>query len=100
MDAKTALAELGLSDGEIKVYLSLLKLGTVPVSRIKEDTGLHRTTIYDFVEKLLQKGLVSYVVRGNVKVYRAADPGKLKDFLGEKQSALEQVLPALHEIAG
>lgn len=99
MDAKTVLADLGLSEGEIAVYLSLLKLGPVAVSKIKEDSGLHRTTIYDFVEKLLQKGLVSYVVRSNVKIYSAADPSKLKDFLGEKQNALEQVLPTLHSLA-
>src|SRR3989344_6309494 len=95
MDAKTALAELGLSDGEIRVYLSLLKLGSVPVSRIKEDTGLHRTTIYDFLEKLLQKGLIGSVVQHGVKYYNAAEPIKLQEYLREKQDALTQVLPEL-----
>lgn len=99
MDVKNVLAELGLSEGEIKVYLSLLKLGSVPVSRVKEDSELHRTTIYDFIEKLLNKGLVNYVVRNNVKYYNAAHPNKLLEFLKEKQDHVNQVLPELIEIS-
>lgn len=98
MDVKTVLSELGLSDGEIKVYLALLKLGSSPVSHIKEESGLHRTTIYDFVEKLLNKGLISYVVRNNVKYYNAANPNKLVDYLKEKHDNLSKVLPELVDL--
>jgi len=93
------LNELGLSEGEIKVYLALLKLGSIPVSKIKEETNLHRTTIYDFVEKLLNKGLISYVIKNNVKYYRATHPNKLAEFLKEKQEHLEKILPELNKLA-
>ncbi len=99
MDTKSVLAELGLSDGEISVYLALLKLGSCPVSKVKEETELHRTTIYDFVEKLLNKGLVNYVIKNNVKYYNATNPNKLQDYLNEKQDRLKQILPALNELA-
>ena len=99
MDVHTALRGLGLSEGEIKVYLALLKLGSSPVSKVKEETRLHRTTIYDFVEKLLNKGLINYVVKANVKYYNAAHPNKLREFLREKQDHLEQVLPDLDKLA-
>ncbi len=99
MDIKSVLEELGLSSGEIEVYLALLKLGSNPVSRVKEETGLHRTTIYDFIEKLLNKGLVSYVIRNNIKYYNAAHPNKLVEFLNEKQKRLAEVLPRLNELA-
>ena len=66
MDVKQVLSELGLSEGEIKVYMALLKLGSSPVSALKEETKLHRTTIYDFIEKLLNKGLVNHVIKNNV----------------------------------
>ena len=95
MDTKSVLEELGLSEGEIKVYLALLKLGAIPVSKIKEETNLHRTTIYDFLEKLINKGLVSYVIKNNVKYYGATHPEKLMEFLNEKQNHLKQVLPEL-----
>ncbi len=99
MDEKAVLSELGLSEGEIKVYLALLKLGPIQVSKIKEETKLHRTTIYDFLEKLLNKGLASYVVRNNVKYYNAADPNMLVGFLKEKQEHLNQILPELNKLA-
>ena len=99
MDFQHVLGELGLSDGEIKVYVALLKLGSSPVSDIKEETNLHRTTIYDFVEKLLNKGLINYVVKNNVKYYNASGPQKLVDFLKEKQDHLQQVMPELEKLS-
>ncbi|HLC32251.1 MAG TPA: helix-turn-helix domain-containing protein [Candidatus Nanoarchaeia archaeon] len=92
------LQQIGLSKGESKVYLALLKLGTVTVAKLKEETLLHRTTIYDFLEKLLNKGLASYVIQGGLKYFQAAKPAKLFDLLKEKQENLEGVLPELEKI--
>lgn len=94
-EIKKALSEIGLSEGEIRVYLALLKLGSVQVSKIKEETRLHRTTIYDFVEKLLNKGLINYVIRNNVKYYNATHPNKLLDFIMEKEESIKEILPQL-----
>ncbi len=99
MDVKSVLANLGLSDGEINVYLALLKLGSSGVSKIKEETTLHRTTIYDFLEKLLNKGLVSYVIKNNIKYYSATHPGKLSEYLVEKQKHLTEIMPQLLDLA-
>ena len=44
------LQELGLTPGETKVYLALLKLGKSNVHQLKRETNIHRTTIYDFLE--------------------------------------------------
>lgn len=99
MDVRTVLGELGLSDGEIKVYMALLKLGSSPVSALKEETNLHRTTIYDFIEKLLNKGLVNYVIKNNVKYYNATHPNKLADLLKEKEGKLMQILPDLVKLS-
>jgi sugar-specific transcriptional regulator TrmB len=98
MEVGKVLEEIGLSEGEIKVYLALLKLGSVPVSDIKEESGLHRTTIYDFLEKLLNKGLVNFVIRKGVKFYKATSPEKLLDHLKEKESRLEEVMPSLEKL--
>ncbi|MFH1010525.1 MAG: helix-turn-helix domain-containing protein [bacterium] len=93
------LKEIGLSDGEIKVYLALLKLGALQASKIKEDTKLHRTTIYDFLEKLLNKGLVNYVIKDGVKYFKATTPEKLLDFVKEKEDHVRDILPQLHTLA-
>ncbi|MFC2133923.1 TrmB family transcriptional regulator [Bacteroidota bacterium] len=98
METREALKGLGLGDGEIKVYLALLKLGSVPVSKIKEETNLHRTTIYDFIEKLLNKGLVNYVVKENSKHFKATNPSILLNLVKEKEDRIKKILPDLMKL--
>jgi sugar-specific transcriptional regulator TrmB len=99
MDEKEVLKELGLSDGETKVYLALLKLGPSTVNKITKITEQHRTTIYDFLEKLLNKGLVNYVIKNNVKYYKATHPNKLMDLLKEKEDNLKNIMPSLIDLS-
>ena len=83
---KKILEKAGLSKGEIEVYLILLKLGSSLVSKIAQETGLHRTNIYDTLEKLKEKGLVSYVIRENRKYY---------SYIKERETEIESILPEL-----
>ena len=99
MDKREVLNELGLSDGEARVYLALLKLGSTTVSELTKQTGQHRTTLYDFLEHLMQKGLVSYVIKTGVKYFKAGDPDNLFQYLKEKQDKLGQILPELKQLA-
>jgi len=99
MTTKESLRQIGLSEGESEVYLALLKLGSSPVHAIKEETRLHRTTIYDFLEKLLTKGLTNYVIKGGVKYYKAANPHKLVDFVKEKENVVADILPELQKLS-
>lgn len=99
MDNKQGLKQIGLSDGESSVYLALLKIGSCPVAKLKEETRLHRTTIYDFLEQLLNKGLVNYVIKGGVKYYKATHPNKLRDYVKEKENMVNEILPDLTKLA-
>ncbi len=99
MDVVSILQEIGLSSGETSVYLALLKINSAPVSKIKEETTLHRTAIYDFINRLLNKGLVNYVVMNNVRHYKATDPIKLLDFLKEKEQQVQDILPSLQKMS-
>lgn len=92
---KKILERAGLSKGEIEVYLVLLKLGSSLVSKIAQETGLHRTNIYDTLEKLREKGLVSYVIKENRKYYSASNPDKLLDYIKERETEIESILPEL-----
>ncbi|PLX27027.1 hypothetical protein C0581_03815 [Candidatus Parcubacteria bacterium] len=48
------LKNLGLSDIEAGVYLSLLKLGGSQASKIAKDVGIKRTTVYPILKKLAE----------------------------------------------
>ena len=61
--------ELGLTNSEARIYIILLDLGTAQVGQIMEKTGMHRRNIYDSIARLLEKGLVSYVMINNKKYF-------------------------------
>lgn len=94
-EIKPALQDIGLSSGEIQVYLALLKRGQSTVHEIKKETGLHRTTIYDFLEKLGNKGLVSDVIVHGAHQFTAGAPQRLFDYLESKKENLVTVFDAL-----
>ena len=54
MDKET-LTKIGLSKQESAIYLVLLKLNLATVRDISKESGLHRTNIYDTLEKLKEK---------------------------------------------
>ena len=98
METKEILENIGLSNGETKVYLALLKLGSSPVNKIKLETKLHRTTIYDFLDKLLNKGLVNYVIQNGVNYYQATEPEKLVNYVKDMETQIKTILPKLESL--
>ena len=55
------LKELDLSDGQVRVYGAVLELGISTINKIQEKTGIERRNIYDILNKLIEKGLVTYI---------------------------------------
>ena len=92
------LEKLGLSKSEIKVYLSLLKGGSVSAGELTKYCGLYRTNIYDILEKLREKGLISSIVKNNKKYYSASKPNKLNILLDNKKEGLQILDKELKEV--
>ncbi|MBI3622978.1 hypothetical protein HY212_02765 [Candidatus Pacearchaeota archaeon] len=82
------LRKIGLSEGEVKVYSAILDLGLVGVSKIHEKIGIERRNIYDILNKLIKKGLVSYVFENKKKSFQVSHPNKIKGYLEEKEQEL------------
>lgn len=89
------LNEIGLSTTEARVYLALLELGSSLAGKITKKSEVNRTNVYDALERLIEKGLVTYVVSANRKVFRAVHPNKLKEILEEKKNKLEDNMKEL-----
>lgn len=92
MDLKKLLQELGLEEKEAIAYLALLQLGETTATIIAEKTNLDRTLIYQLANKLIEKGLVSYIIKNNVKYFSAANPKKLLQDLKEKEKQLKKAM--------
>src|SRR3989344_3624431 len=91
------LEELGLSEAEAKVYLTLIETGTTLAGLIIKKTGLHRGTTYQILQRLKEKGLVSSIIKGKKQYFEPASPDRLMDVLKERQDKLQSVLPALNQ---
>jgi sugar-specific transcriptional regulator TrmB len=94
MDIKI-LEDSGLTNTESRVYLMLLKSGSSLAGKITQETGIHRRSVYDALERLIEKGLVSYIKSNNRKYFQAEDPKRLADILKEKENTLSIVMPEL-----
>ncbi len=92
------LKQLGFLSGEIEVYKALLRLGPCKVSKINQETGLHRTHIYDLLEKLREKGLVSVFIQSGKKHFKASEPDKILEYLKEKEEKVREVIPDFKEL--
>ena len=92
------LKEIGLTDNEVIVYLHLLKFGEKTVYQISQKTVIYRVHIYDIIEKLIQKGLVSFVNKGIKKYYKATHPNKIYDFIEEKNKKLDEEKKSIENI--
>jgi len=95
---KKILKQAGLSDQEVDVYLGLLRLGSVAVSKISQETGLHRSNLYDTLEKLQSKGLVSHIIKSNIKYYQATHPDRIVSYLKERIDNIRTILPELIDL--
>ncbi len=92
--------DLGFSEREIKVYLSLLELGSTTVGPIAAKTRLQHSKVYQTLEKLIDKGLVSFIIKSKTKYFQAHDPKQILNILKEKEKRFSEILPKLKEKQG
>ncbi|MFW9879858.1 MAG: TrmB family transcriptional regulator [Candidatus Thorarchaeota archaeon] len=98
MESLKALQTFGLSEKEAKVYLASLELGTATASDISIKSNLPRTLVYDLLERLIELGLVTYVIKNHKKYFSAVNPKELSEILEEKQNIIKEALPNLESL--
>jgi predicted transcriptional regulator len=100
------LNKLGLTNGEARVYLSLLKLGSAKVGAIVRDSTISYSKVYDVLQRLSIKGLVSQIIVENIKHFNAVEPYRLHEYIKRKEEELDtqkgiidKIIPQLTEYA-
>lgn len=84
------LEELGFTAKETDVYLALLNLKRASIFEIMGRANVSRKRIYEILQKLLNKGLISYTTENNKKLFQAASPERLLDVLQEQEVILKE----------
>ena len=86
-----------LTENEKQVYLALLQLGEVTASPILEKTGLQNSVFYRTIHRLMEKGFVSYILKGKIKHFKANSPELFISQLKERTEKLKEIIPKLKE---
>ena len=61
------LRKIGLTEGEIRVYEALLNLGECTKTSLVKEAGIAPSNIYDITNRLIEKGIVSKVIKNGVE---------------------------------
>ncbi|KYK26723.1 hypothetical protein AYK26_07230 [Euryarchaeota archaeon SM23-78] len=96
MNIEKTLENLGFSPNEIKVYLTLNDHGSNKAGRIAKLAKIDRSSCYNSLKSLQEKGLVSYVHIGKVKWFQATGPKRLLDYIKEQEEDIKKIIPLLH----
>jgi len=81
---------LGLNRKEAQTYVALLELSSTTTGAIVKKTKIPSSKIYQILENLITKGLVSYKISANKKYFEAADPPQLLNLLKEREEELKE----------
>jgi sugar-specific transcriptional regulator TrmB len=98
----TQLEKIGLKEKEAKIYIALLKEGECLANKLSKSTNILRSSIYDYLDVLLDKGFISYSIKSGKKYFQAVDPKKIIDNFEEKkeaeETALKEIIPQLSSL--
>ena len=95
---KQLLRQVGLTEGEIKVYFGLLKLGEAKKTQLSKESEVSSSKVYEVCDKLQKKGLIGIVIKDKVIYFKAMEPKRILDFFNEKASQFAQQKEALTKL--
>ncbi|MBT4540300.1 hypothetical protein HOC35_02195 [Candidatus Woesearchaeota archaeon] len=89
IDSST-LEGIGLTKGEARVYLALVHLGSTSVGPIITLSKVSGSKVYVILNKLIQKGLVSSIIRNKTKIFQPQDPSRLFDYIDNQEKEIQK----------
>jgi len=91
------LSKLGFSPSEIKIYLHLLKNGGSYPNKISAETELNRTNVYEALDRLVSKGVTSFITKNKIKWFEAKSPDSLLSLIKEKEENFRKTKASILE---
>ncbi len=89
------LQHIGLTLTEAKLYVMLLELGKAQAGILSRKTGIHRRSVYDALERLIEKGLVSYIKENDKRFYLPTDPKRVQEMIEDQKKQIDEIFPGL-----
>jgi sugar-specific transcriptional regulator TrmB len=89
------LLHVGLTSTEAKIYLMLIDISKAQAGVLSRRTGIHRRSIYDALDRLIEKGLVSYIIENDKRYYMPTDPSRIQDMIDQQHVDVSSIMPTL-----
>ncbi|MBT5022552.1 TrmB family transcriptional regulator [Candidatus Woesearchaeota archaeon] len=84
------LLQIGLTEGEAKIYAALLEIGPSSVGPIRKRSKVSHSNIYEILDRLIEKGIVTTIIKNGVKTFQAVSPSNLFQYLEKKEKQIEK----------
>ena len=92
------LSTLGFTHSEIAVYQALIKLKSSTTGPIVQQAHISSGKIYEILNKLIEKGLVTYITKAGRKYFQVTNPKRFYDYIERKEQDLRQTKEQLQEM--
>lgn len=92
------LAGFDLNAIEARIYLTLLNKPPQSILALSRQLSLPRTTIYDNAQKLIEKGILTRIIRYKSQMLQAAPLGVLTSIIDKEKIRLEDLESTLAEL--
>src|SRR3989344_6709738 len=86
---------LGITEQELAVYQALLKHGASSVSGLAHKTHLNERSAYDYLERLICKGLVGQALHNNKRIFLGLNPLTLGYLIDEQKQQIANAFDRL-----
>jgi sugar-specific transcriptional regulator TrmB len=95
---KLNLQSFGFSEKEADVYIALLELGRGTITEISRKAGINRTTGYDVLSSLANKGVASVSGKEPKQEYAAEPPGAITVYLKREAEKITENIEKSEEM--
>lgn len=92
------LQNLGIEKKQAQVYLACLELGSATVQELARQSGIKRTSVYNFLDEMKKVGLINEIKQDNRILITPEDPQVLLKNMQNKTKKMEKILPELRGI--
>ncbi len=93
------LENFGLSKNESEIYLFLVKKGETTTGAIINETGIANSRVYESLNGLIKKGLVTYNLQKKGKYFTAVSPDLIKQKELDKIKKLDLIIPQIKALS-
>ena len=92
------LQSLNFSPNEARVYAAILEIGRTSAGAVIKKTGLHRSVVYETLDKLIGRKLVFKLTKGNITYFQPTDPQRILQNIRNKKDLALELIPDLNKL--